>query len=91
MHGPINLHPERNRLIRKLESIGFLSDADRAGIFGLPMTLKRVESGQDVVREGDRPSECGLIVEGFACRYKLTREGRRQIMSFHIPGDIPDL
>jgi CRP-like cAMP-binding protein len=43
------------------------------------------------VREGDRPSECCLILEGFAYRYKLTEEGKRQIFSFHIPGDIPDL
>jgi CRP-like cAMP-binding protein len=43
------------------------------------------------VREGDRPSECCLVVEGFTCRYKFTAEGKRQIFSFHIPGDIPDL
>jgi CRP-like cAMP-binding protein len=30
-------------------------------------------------------------LEGFAYRYKLTEEGKRQIFSFHIPGDIPDL
>ena len=43
------------------------------------------------MREGDRPSECCLIVAGFACRYKITAEGKRQILSFHIAGDIPDL
>jgi CRP-like cAMP-binding protein len=91
MNDPINLHPERNRLIRKLESIAVLSDADRQAIFNLPMTIKSIEPDQDIVRDGDRPTECCLIVEGFACRYKLTAEGRRQIMSFHIPGDIPDL
>jgi hypothetical protein len=40
---------------------------------------------------GERPSECCLIVESFGCRYGLTAEGKRQIMSFHIPGDTPDL
>jgi CRP-like cAMP-binding protein len=25
------------------------------------------------------------------CRYKLTHQGKRQIFSFHLPGDIPDL
>ena len=30
-------------------------------------------------------------MEGFACRYSLTDEGKRQILSFHISGDIPDL
>ena len=57
----------------------------------LPLTAKSLGPDQDIVREGNRPSECCLVVEGFACRYKLTDEGKRQIFSFHIPGDIPDL
>jgi CRP-like cAMP-binding protein len=40
---------------------------------------------------GDSSSESCLIVAGFACRYILTAEGKRQILSFHIGGDIPDL
>jgi CRP-like cAMP-binding protein len=31
------------------------------------------------------------VLEGFAYRYKQTESGERQIFSFHIPGDIPDL
>jgi CRP-like cAMP-binding protein len=31
------------------------------------------------------------VLEGWLCRYKLIENGARQIMSFHIPGDIPDL
>ena len=54
-------------------------------------TITTVGRRQDLVREGDRPSECCLVLEGFAYRYKLTQEGKRQIFSFHIPGDIPDL
>ena len=29
--------------------------------------------------------------EGWLCRYKIVSEGERQIFSFHIAGDIPDL
>ncbi|WP_366849543.1 Crp/Fnr family transcriptional regulator [Methylobacterium sp.] len=43
------------------------------------------------MRDGDRPSQCCLLLSGWACRYKLLSEGRRQILSFHIPGDPPDL
>jgi CRP-like cAMP-binding protein len=32
-----------------------------------------------------------LILDGFAFRYKMLPGGKRQILSFHIPGDIPDL
>jgi CRP-like cAMP-binding protein len=57
----------------------------------LPLSTKSVGPDQDIVRDGDRPSESCLVVEGFTCRYKLTAEGKRQIFSFHTPGDIPDL
>jgi CRP-like cAMP-binding protein len=55
------------------------------------MQKRTLRAGQDIVREGDRPSQCCLLLEGFAYRYKLLEEGRRQIFSFHIPGDMPDL
>ncbi|MFC4172489.1 Crp/Fnr family transcriptional regulator [Microvirga sp. GCM10011540] len=53
--------------------------------------MQEFRADQDVVREGDRPIQCCLILEGFACRYKLTEKGKRQIFAFHTPGDIPDL
>ncbi len=79
------------RLIAKLESIAELSNPAKAAVAALPFRLVNFDENSDVVRQGDRPTECGLIVEGFACRYKLLGEGQRQIMSFHIPGDVPDL
>jgi CRP-like cAMP-binding protein len=79
------------RLITKLESIADLSAEAKAALSALPIRLRAFEENADIVRQGDRPRECGLVVEGFVCRYKLLGEGQRQIMSFHIPGDIPDL
>jgi CRP-like cAMP-binding protein len=32
-----------------------------------------------------------VILEGFACRYKVVRDGGRQITAFLIPGDLCDL
>lgn len=78
-------------LLRKLESIIALSADEREALRLINATVKNVGPDQDVVREGDRPSECCLILDGWACRYKVTEEGKRQIFSFHIPGDIPDL
>jgi CRP-like cAMP-binding protein len=31
------------------------------------------------------------VLEGWVCRYKILETGTRQIFSFHIAGDIPDL
>jgi CRP-like cAMP-binding protein len=88
---PTELHAEHNVLFRKLRSISPLSDDEKECLSTLPLTSKKFGPDQDIVREGDRPSECCLVVEGFVCRYKFTTDGRRQIFSFHIAGDIPDL
>jgi len=82
-----NLHP----LIRKLESIAPVSEQERQAIINLPLTVRDLKADQDIVRDQDRPSQCCAILEGFACRYKILPGGKRQIFSFHIPGDIPDL
>jgi CRP-like cAMP-binding protein len=91
MTGPTELQPEHDMLMRKLRSISPLSDDEQHCLLTLPLSVKSVGADQDIVRDGDRPSECCLVVEGFTCRYKITHEGKRQIFSFHIPGDIPDL
>ena len=78
-------------LIRKLESIGPLTHQERQAIKSLPVRIHAVEAHQDIVRDGDQPQHCCLILSGWACRYKLLHEGKRQILSFHIAGDIPDL
>ena len=85
------IHPHTFALIRKLESIAPLAPEEKAAVLRLPLRLKAVAADQDIVREGDNPSESCLIVEGFACRYNITDEGKRQVLSFHISGDIPDL
>jgi CRP-like cAMP-binding protein len=42
----------------------------------------------DLINAGDRPDNVHLILEGFACRYKLLPNGERQIMAYLVPGDI---
>jgi CRP-like cAMP-binding protein len=79
------------RLLRKLESIATLTDAERQAIQSLPVKIHHLDARKDIVRDGDQPSHCCLILEGWACKYKLLSEGKRQILSFHIPGDMPDL
>ena len=80
-----------NPLIRKLESIFTLTDDERQALETLPMQLAVLKDHQDIVREGDRPSRCCLILSGFTATYKITAGGKRQIVSFGIAGDIPDL
>jgi CRP-like cAMP-binding protein len=78
-------------MIRKLDSIFPLSDEERQALQDLPVQLAVLDADEDIVRVGDRPSQCCLLLRGFTCVYKLTSEGKRQIMALHVPGDIPDL
>lgn len=78
-------------LIRKLEAFGPLPDRDKRALELATRRTRRVSAGRDLVREGDRPTECQLILEGFAYRHRTLEDGQRQIMSFEIPGDLCDL
>ena len=82
MPDPDQLPPERDRLLRKLTSIADLSDADKQALLSLPMRVEALPADTDIVRDGDRPSESCLVLDGFVCRYKLLPDGRQQIMSF---------
>lgn len=58
---------------------------------GLSYTRKTFDKDAYLVREGQIATECQLIFSGFAFRQKLLRDGRRQIISFHIPTEFVDL
>ena len=44
-----------------------------------------------MIREGDAPSDVHLVLEGFACRYKVLPNGQRSIFAYLVPGDFGDL
>ena len=84
-------HPKYNPMIHRIESVFTLTDTERQALENLPMQMATIRDNQDIVRMGDAPSRSCLLLSGFACTYKVTVQGKRQIVSFSIPGDIPDL
>jgi CRP-like cAMP-binding protein len=46
---------------------------------------------QQVMRRGDLVSSSAMLIEGFVGRYLDDREGYRQLVSMHVPGDFVDL
>ncbi len=46
------------------------------------------EGGQEVVGEGDSTENFFLVMRGMFRAVKFTRDGRRQIFAFYLPGDI---
>lgn len=77
-------------LLRKLSIFSKLDDADCELLRRAGSNSFVVERHSDIIREGDAPSDVHLIVEGFACRYKHTATGARQIVAYLVPGDFAD-
>ncbi|MGY2053125.1 Crp/Fnr family transcriptional regulator [Methylobacterium sp. JK268] len=79
-------------LIRKLEQFTRLSVDDRQALERAASgKLRRLAAREDIVREGDAPRRVNLLLDGWACRYKVLEDGRRQIAAFLLPGDLCDI
>jgi CRP-like cAMP-binding protein len=78
-------------VIRRLRVNSVVSEEDAKALRTLPSTVKEVPEETRLVREGDRPTRCIVIMSGFAFRSKVSETGKRQILSFHPAGDMPDL
>ncbi len=77
-------------LARKLNLHHRLSDRDQRAILGLPHKIRRLEAQSYIMREGDLPDRCAVLVQGYAIRHKLTGDGSRQILAINIPGEALD-
>src|SRR4051812_13877567 len=78
-------------LIRRLERRSPLADGDRRARGAPPPSPRPRPAGGHFTRDGDGPESCCLLVSGSACRYKITGDGARQILSFHMAGEFVDL
>jgi len=78
-------------LILKLEQFQELSAEDKHALEAAAGETVTYGPKQDVIHQGDRPDHVHLLLEGWACRYKIMRNGDRQIMAYLIPGDLCDV
>lgn len=53
--------------------------------------LRDVGPRVDLLRQGDSTGPMHILIEGWAIRYKTLEDGRRQILSVLIPGDVFDI
>lgn len=83
--------PMPNALTRKLAGFTILDDADREAIAALSLAQRSYRAGEDLVQEGAHPECVFLLTEGWACRYKMLPDGRRQILAYMLPGDTCDI
>jgi len=81
-----------NLLALKLQRFVTLSDDEVEALAQIcRQSIRTARARRDIVREGETPQHVKLIVDGWAIRYKMLPDGRRQIVSFLLPGDLCDL
>ena len=83
--------PPDNPLTKKLLHFAPLSDADRQLLDHLAAGEEYFAADADIAAEGMVPRSVFLLKEGMAMRYRNMPDGRRQIMTFLIPGDLCDM
>jgi CRP-like cAMP-binding protein len=77
-------------LIQKLKEHSSLSVADVSEIRSWSHSTVELEPNADLIRQGDDPKVSALVLSGMVARYHLLKNGRRQYLSFHMAGDMPD-
>ncbi len=80
-----------NVLVRKLELFGPIGDDDRALLNKITMKSRVIGPNSRIIGEGDNPDDVHLVLEGLACRSKITSHGKRTIFALLLPGDFCDL
>ncbi|MFN3854714.1 MAG: Crp/Fnr family transcriptional regulator [Phreatobacter sp.] len=64
------------------------SDKDVAFISQLKIDHRRVAAGGEIIFPGQDDAELFTLFSGWAFRYKVMADGRRQILNFLLPGDL---
>ncbi|SDH14912.1 Crp/Fnr family transcriptional regulator [Pelagibacterium luteolum] len=78
-------------LIARLQSHLALDESERNGLAGLPCQMRSMP-GRNLALAGKlSENHVHMIIEGYACRYRDLADGRRQILSLLMPGDVIDL
>lgn len=84
--------PETLRLfLDRLTSRSDLGVEEKEAVLSLPVHPRQVGAHREIVRLGERVEHSCLIASGFVGRFSQTEDGRRQLVSFHIPGDMADI
>jgi CRP-like cAMP-binding protein len=80
-----------NPLLRKLANFTKLSEEESNAVDACSHDVRQFAAREDVISQGDRTGGVKLLLDGFACRYKVLEDGRRQIIAYFVPGDLCDL
>ncbi len=78
-------------LVRSFERLLSLTREEREHLDALAGEPEEIEPRHKLIQEGKLCDQMYLVRSGWLIEYKLLRNGRRQILSFRLPGDLVGL
>jgi len=78
----------KSAFVSKLETFARLDDADLAALAEIELSAEAVGPNQPIVVEGQTRNWVFPLLSGLAYGHKDFRDGRRQIITLLLPGDI---
>jgi len=75
----------------KLAHLVKLSDEEKEVLFDLQSATRTIERNREIVAEGEKYESLFVVIEGVLIRYRILRDGRRQIVNIVLPGDFAGL
>ena len=68
-----------------------LTDEERQVLENAVASVRSFPARTTVMRRGELVNQSSMLLDGFMCRYLDDRNGHRQLVSMHVPGDFVDL
>jgi CRP-like cAMP-binding protein len=78
----------RGPVVRKLGKLIDLSNEEIACLESLQTDGRTFDRHETLYNEGDRLDVTHIVRDGWAMRFKMLSDGRRQILNFILPGDF---
>jgi CRP-like cAMP-binding protein len=79
------------KLVDRLLLRSVLSDEEQQAVLSLPCLEMDLSAKRDLIAIGDRTEASYFVQTGLIGRFSQGRDGVRQIVALHIPGEMADL
>ncbi len=78
----------RSSLVQRLARFVSLSSAEIEVLEELQSTTRVVRHNREIITQGRRYGGLLVTIEGISVRYRILRDGRRQVLDIALPGDL---
>jgi CRP-like cAMP-binding protein len=74
--------------LNRLFQLAQLGEEDTKLLLVAAKDVRELRAREEIFGEGEPIKQAFILLEGWACRVRILRDGRRQILHFLLPGDL---